>query len=90
MTLWTRVWRQPVCRYRFLSAHTLFLLLNNGSYPLPYLTHRGRAEAEKAQVDRHLALQDQDSDKVVRPSHGSPRGMRWRQGRPDKERPTLV
>lgn len=32
-----------------------------------------------------LVLEDQDAYVVVRPSHRSPRGMRWRQGRSDQE-----
>jgi hypothetical protein len=76
MTLSTRVWRQPVYRDRFLAAHTLFLLLNN---------RLSNSESMRAQVGHGLALQGQDSDEVVRPSHGSPRGMWWRQGRSDQE-----
>ena len=57
MTLSTRVWRQPVYRDRFLAAHTSFLLLNN---------RLSNSESMRAQVGHGLALQDQDSDEVVR------------------------
>ena len=96
MTLSGRAWRQPVHRYTSLSVHTvfLFLLLSNPVIKLQltrvfspsgliHCTLSGTGvepTLDRPKIDHHLALQDQDSYAVVRPSHRSPRGMRWRQG----------